>query len=678
MGYNSKKNRKNYIKRRTSTERHMLLSPIYFILAIVPFVSRLHAYDPKMIEYPFFYILTESIDVFLYWKQWLFVAACAVLVIIIAIRAYIDKKTIKFKKIYLPLAIYALLAFLSTIFSKYTYFGFAGISDQFENVLCLLGYMIIPYYLYLIIEDEEDVKTIVTALAAGAALLAAIGLSQALGKDFWFTSLGNNIMSGGDPMELTMEKNRAYMSQFNPNYVGSYVGLVAPMFLVLVLCSKKIKEIIPYGLIFAALIVVLLSSKADSGIIGVTLSLFFVVIFLRRILIKRWYAVAAAIIIAAGAIFAAGKFNNVNYLKNAVNDVKNSLKVEKRESPKLEDIITGTDALTIINDGNTLVFKASNTLEDLWFQFYDGNGESVNYIASENNTYSFEDERYRSITMSLEFIEYEYGFYVDYNFYINGQAWTFTNTIDDNGFYYLNSMYRYVKIETQHTNILKGYEHIMSNRGFLWAHTIPLLKSNIFLGTGADTFTLAYPQYDYINMRNHGYGGTTIISKPHNMYLQTGVQTGLLSLVSLLVFYGLYFLWCVKLYINNKFESFLPQAGAAIFIGTISYMAIGIVNDSTITVAPVFWTLIGLGTSINFLVKKQIAEQAVIEGKTQVINNKENEKDTNEKAELNKALKTSADAGHETYKKPDDGDKPDNNNRENVKTYSNKNRKKKR
>lgn len=610
MGYNSKNRRKNYIIKRTSTERFMLLAPIYFIVAIVPLVARLYIYDPKLSEYSFFSMSTTNLDVFLYWKQWLFVGAFIVLLIIIASKAYKDKTALKFSKVYLPLGIYALLALLSTLFSKYSSFGFSGIMDQFENVWCLIGYMLLPYYIYLYVEDEQDVKAIIAALSIGAALLSAIGLSQAFGHDFWFSKVGYNIM---DPKEyglsLSLEPKRAYISNFNPNYVGTYVGLMLPVFLVLLLCSKKIKDIIVYVLLVSALAIVLLSSKADSGIIGITISLLFVVIFLRRVLLKRWYAVIAAIIIAAGAIFAAGTISEIDYFKNAYDDVKKGLTVEKRVStPKLYDIIT-EDVLTIIYNDNTLIFKASDNLDNLWLQFYDGDGKIVDYVSSDNNSFYFEDERYKDITMALEFVDSDYGIYVHYKFYMEGKSWVFTNMIDENGFYYLNSFYRYTKIESQHTNIFKGYEHIMSNRGFLWAHTIPLLKDNIILGSGADSFILAYPQYDYVNMRNHGYGDVSLISKPHNLYLQVGVQTGVLSLISLLVFFAIYFIWGIKLYINNRFETLLPQAGVAILIGTVSYLAIGIVNDSSITTAPTFWTLIGLGTAINFLVHKQIKEQ---------------------------------------------------------------------
>jgi hypothetical protein len=47
----------------------------------------------------------------------------------------------------------------------------------------------------------------------------------------------------------------------------------------------------------------------------------------------------------------------------------------------------------------------------------------------------------------------------------------------------------------------------------------------------------------------------------------------------------------------------------AIFIGTFSYMISAITNDSSITVAPIFWSMIGVGIGVNQIAKKAIDEE---------------------------------------------------------------------
>lgn len=74
------------------------------------------------------------------------------------------------------------------------------------------------------------------------------------------------------------------------------------------------------------------------------------------------------------------------------------------------------------------------------------------------------------------------------------------------------------------------------------------LKSAVFIGYGPDTFAMYFPQHD-ISGKVKAYGTDDIIvDKPHNMYLQNAVNTGILSLLAFLVMIISYFLSSIKLY----------------------------------------------------------------------------------------------------------------------------------
>jgi O-antigen ligase len=192
---------------------------------------------------------------------------------------------------------------------------------------------------------------------------------------------------------------------------------------------------------------------------------------------------------------------------------------------------------------------------------------------------------------------------------IDGAIWHFTNQLEDNSYYYLNKYGRYDKIIMAQSAVFNGYESYASGRGYIWSRTIPLLKNKIILGSGADTFVLAFPQQDYVNLKNYGYG-TSLITKPHSLYLQIGIQTGVISLLAFLIFYIMYFILSFKLYINCKYDNNYSKVGVAIFVGTFGYMISGISNDSCITVAPIFWALLGIGIAMN---KKAKEMQKAIE-----------------------------------------------------------------
>jgi O-antigen ligase len=155
------------------------------------------------------------------------------------------------------------------------------------------------------------------------------------------------------------------------------------------------------------------------------------------------------------------------------------------------------------------------------------------------------------------------------------------------------------------------FESFGSNRGYIWSRTVPVLKKTILLGYGPDTFPIYFPQYDYLGkLRNYGVGGM-FVDKAHNMYLQTAMNSGVISLLALLSLFGIYFVSSIRLFIREKFEAFLPCAGLACFTAFCGYVFAGLFNDSTISVAPVFWVIFGLGIGINLKLAK---DSAIISG----------------------------------------------------------------
>lgn len=99
---------------------------------------------------------------------------------------------------------------------------------------------------------------------------------------------------------------------------------------------------------------------------------------------------------------------------------------------------------------------------------------------------------------------------------------------------------------------------------------------------------MTFPQNDYVGRINAAkviYAG--IITKPHSLYVQTAVQTGVLSLLCLLAFYG------------TSLKKLLKKKGKmwkVIALCVAGYFIMGLVNDSMVVTAPVFWVLLGMGS----------------------------------------------------------------------------------
>lgn len=594
QSYNSYSNKKD--NRANSILR---IAPIVFIIAILPLVMRYHTYDTRLSQYAWFSSEGTNQDLFLYYKQVLFVIVSSIMMLAVCSYLYNRKGKVKLPFIFIPLGVYALLAFLSTIFSKNPIFGWLGMMDQFESVFVLLGYCVTVVYIFLFIQ-EEDIDKIFQGLLFGLLVMNIIGLSQRIDKDiitgdFW-TSLifPQNIWENIEGFSMNFRKGTVYLTLFNPNYVGVYVAFLLPIVGIIFFLRgniRGIKNIILYSLNIIGLLVCLIGSGSEAGMIGITVSLiFFLVLSWRYIFSNKYLAGGVILFIITGLIFIFGY---------KIDTIKKFF-TPSRHEVSLEKIITD-NKIEITYKGNTLLIDyMENDLGSLVLEVVDKDREIMNYVFDEGiDAFVIEDERFEAIRIQLAVYDNRLCIKV----IIAGKEWIFTKGEDDSFYYYTRFM-KLDKIITAESALFTGYEKFASGRGYIWARTIPMLKRYIVLGSGADTYAVAFPQQDYVGLYNYGYSNA-VLTKPHNMYLQMGVQTGVLSVIAFIIVYLIYFIDSLRLYFGRKYKRTLEQYGVAIFIGTISYMIVSLSNDSSITVAPIFWTMMGLGICINYKIKSE-------------------------------------------------------------------------
>jgi len=151
-----------------------------------------------------------------------------------------------------------------------------------------------------------------------------------------------------------------------------------------------------------------------------------------------------------------------------------------------------------------------------------------------------------------------------------------------------------------------GKERLASSRGYIWSRSLPLVKDTLILGHGPDTFAAYFPQQD-IKGKMYAYYGDMwqLVDKPHNLYLQIALNTGVISLMAMLALFLMYIIKSFKLYYRSNFDDFYSIAGLAIFLAVCGYLGAALFNDSVVSVAPVFWVLLGMGISINNIIKHQ-------------------------------------------------------------------------
>lgn len=232
-----------------------------------------------------------------------------------------------------------------------------------------------------------------------------------------------------------------------------------------------------------------------------------------------------------------------------------------------------------------------NTLEDA-FHITDENGAA--YLTEERQgVLYFQDEKLSKLTVALV----RYGDYIAAEIYDGSFYWYFTDLTEDHTWYYLTSYGKPDKLVSSEIAVYKGLENrerLMNGRGYIWSRTIPLLKETIILGSGQDSFAVVFPNDDYLGLAKWGYKNM-IVTKPHCMYLQIAVQSGLLSFLMLFLFWTGYFKKTIQ-YRNHNIQSTLSMA---IAVGVFGYLLTGLTNDSNVGVAPLFWVFIGMGLRIS-------------------------------------------------------------------------------
>lgn len=577
-----------------------LILPIIAVLAIIPLITRYYQYNTHLGDFEWIGVEETKGDFFLHYKTVGLILVSIFMILAIVYMILGEERKFVWDKKLIPLAVYAAISFISAIVSQNSYFSFNGIYEQFEPVWVLIGYFVITYYCFFVLQNERNVQRTMRWFMVGISIMVALGLSQVFQHDFLRTELGGNLIYPGGGLDFKFELGRAYLTLYNPNYVGFYVTLIVPVLVALIFTTKTLWHRLGYAFLAVALILILFASQSRAGIVTIIISLVIMLLCMRKVFIKNWKITIISIAVFVVAFIGINAMN-----QNILLDRMKSMFSTTDEVYALENIFTNDDNVTIDYKGNTLVFMVEqDEYRNDIFSLADGSGSAVPFSLSEDGiTYVINDERF-PFTFSSVRVEGFYGFGVT----IDGKPWYFSNLMkaNDKTYYALGAGMALMKLTEQEKSLdfLENHYHFANMRGYIWARTLPLLKKYFLLGSGPDTFLLAFPNNDLVGLYNSGHVNE-IITKPHCMYLQVAVQTGVPSLIALLTFFIWYLIDSLKLYWKHNYEGYLPKIGVAIFVGTIGYMILAITNDSCVATSPIFFALAGMGLGINYKLKKE-------------------------------------------------------------------------
>lgn len=581
--------------------------PIILLMGIIPLIVHTYSYNSNLSQFNWFPSGADSqTDFFFGWKMITIIVVGIVMAGILFYQYFKKKQGLRFENAFYFLFFYAMFVAMSALFSSYKYWVVRGSYELFEPVWVVFVYILLCYYTYHFVQQEQQVKFILCGAGIGMAVVTLIGVFQYFGMDFFKTGFGKRLITNPswwdnlDSLSFNMLEGTSYTTLYNPNFLSFYFGMLIPLFVCVFIAAKKAWQRVLIIVAEVLCLICLKGSKSDTGwmalvVGGVILAL---VLLSRK---KKAFCVALAIMLIGGvAAVAVGSKTDVGI--QIKNTIVGTFRIDDRYA--VRDIDTGTDSVMLNVRGNKMYVSYTTDESGVIVpNCTDENGQTLELAMTDadNQIYVINDERFAggSIQPILLGDDNIPAISVTYD----GIAWDFVET-QEAGYCYLNKSGKLVKWEKiKNANLFK--EDAMSYRGHMWNVTIPLLGKHVLIGSGANTYMFEYPQDDYLGQA-YIYGFNSYEVKAHCWYLQQWVESGLIGTLALLIFMAWYAVQSIRIYRRVDLHESLSWIGFGLFAAVLVYLIAGIANDSNVCTAPVFWGMLGLGMATNrMLVEKE-------------------------------------------------------------------------
>lgn len=498
------------------------------------------------------------------------------------------------KKISVLTFSYLTLIICSMLLSEYKDLSFFGALQRFEGGLVLISYLVLFWMSVVFLNRKVHVSVLSNFIITSASIVVFLGFLQVAQIDFYKFEWFNQWVylfeaEKGNLVHANEKIKQIFATLYNTNYYGTYVALVFPFFLGLYHISDKLFKK------FLSLILIVITwssifgSESRTAFLGALFGLIGMSFwaFLRKVQIRK--ILVCFMMIPIGfmltTIFIGDSFLSRFNMINPINE--KAMLYESRS--KVNDLSFLKQEVLISIDKNIVRF--------IW---KDNNFVIKNDLNVELKA-SLDSDKKRMVFQDVGDGKYSYKLlHINENLLINVKLNNihFDLYADDKGIFLISPQAtKFNYEETAKVFGFKNNQHFGAFRGHIWSRTIPLLCDTILFGHGPDTFIAYYPQKDWTSLLNN-FGSVLIIDKPHNYYLQVAHDTGIISLVILLILFASYLLKSLS-FIRAKFKFSDYYWYNAMFMTSIScYLFALIFNDSVVYIAPVFWVILGAGCAV--------------------------------------------------------------------------------
>ena len=540
-------------------DKWITLAPIALVLAFLPLVvGRINSKTYTENE-PWLPANAVESDFFLYGKLFVLFFCCLFMIVILARMRFWRQIHEMPKYLLLPI-LYGGFAIASSQHANHPFLSVRGMTGNMQGLFVILSYLVVFFYSFFWVKKTENISILIKLLGVSIGILGVIGISQFFGFDLLSMGFVKEFLGG----RKARVSHFIYLTLYHWNYVGSYVSLLLPVTVAMIVYfheAGKKRERTFWFVLFYLLIFCLFGSQSRTGTLAVLVSFCIGGVKYRNKVCQYKKTILCVLVSVLAILF----FCNW-YITGDIFGKWQQVRFSTKGSKKLSYIETKDNHVKIR-------YKKKN------YSFViEGSGENITLKKTPDRKWK-----------AFSFEKTVYGYEMKYK----KSVWRFTNQRGDGKYYYLNANGKWDLCIHAETALPSWMNEVASLRGFVWSRTIPLLKDYVLLGAGPDQFGFVFPHNDYVARYQYDLL-TTYYKKPHNYYLQMGIETGCLSLVLMLAFFVIFLkrgFAAAKGKCHTQKEYFIR----AILISVLGYLFAGMFNDSMVVTAPVFWCLLGLG-----------------------------------------------------------------------------------
>ena len=616
------------------------LVPLSLLFGVLPLILHLSYFQLDPI-YQTVLLGDTYQDFFFFYKGIFFILLTIVMLIILLVQH--DKfslcRNVFFKIYALAGLTFITFSVLSTFLSPYKDLAIVGGPTRYEGLGIMLCYIMVMFYCYATLQDFSDYKYILYPFCCTAIVQAFIGFTQLIGRDFTKWKFIRDLLAHGEfeAMNYFTSGTKPWFPQTDPvwqgtlgnsNYSGSFVSLALPLFLFFLCVEKSTKQRMLLILATVCTLFVTFACNSRAGLLGLGISFIFFLICINRFIpilfskakvyihvhFKRTLFIGSFIVLLL--ILFIGTTNvRIRFslllkdMAKFINPVTTTQTFIPVDTAKLQYIETTTHSIQLQTASGPLDIRFQqgksffkNHLGQKLFPFILEGDTSNAYIL-----YTPPYKGYILEVFSTDDTTYNIRLYIDQNL---------SDTTFDGGIcgFVMDEVqtmplcnywdFEPLEIEAPPTFGFKGKEKLGSGRGYIWSRSLPLLTDTLLLGVGPDMYMLAFPQNDFWGKLNVFSAPYTCVDKPHNSYLQFWINQGALTCIAFLVICITYIIHCLYLYGFKKGYTSYEWIGLGFMSSIIAYLCTSFFNDTTLSVTPLFFALLGAGMAYNVIFQK--------------------------------------------------------------------------